>query len=143
MTSTTSLSSLLNPKGVAVVGASQRGGRGAQGLANLRRFGFAGAIYAVNPHYEEVEGYKCASVYRTQVTALISHRYCIHLTILLRSRYGFTSLTLRFYCTHYGTHITAFTLLRSRYCIVFTLPQRLTRMILATIIIHCDANRGG
>ena len=59
MTSTSSLSSLLNPKGVAVVGASQRGGRGTQILANLKRFSFAGDIFAVNPRYDEVEGCKC------------------------------------------------------------------------------------
>lgn len=59
MASIPPLSSLLNPKGVAVVGASQRGGRGTQALANLKRFGFAGAIFAVNPRYDEVEGCKC------------------------------------------------------------------------------------
>ena len=59
MTSNQSLSSLLNPNGVAVVGASQRGGRGTQALVNLKKYGFAGDIFAVNPRYGEVEGCRC------------------------------------------------------------------------------------
>jgi acetate---CoA ligase (ADP-forming) len=51
--------SLLEPKSIAVVGASQRRGRGTGVVANLRDAGFAGQIFAVNPRYEEVLGYKC------------------------------------------------------------------------------------
>ena len=51
--------SLLDPKAVAVVGASQRRGRGTNVIANLRDCGFAGEIFAVNPRYQDVLGYKC------------------------------------------------------------------------------------
>jgi acetate---CoA ligase (ADP-forming) len=51
--------SLLDPKAVAVVGASERRGRGTSVVANLRDCGFAGEIFAVNPRYREVLGYKC------------------------------------------------------------------------------------
>ena len=59
MTLIPTLSSLLNPKSVAVIGASQRGGRGTQALVNLKRFGFSGEVFAVNPRYDEVECSKC------------------------------------------------------------------------------------
>ena len=51
--------SLLDPKGVAVVGASQRRGRGTNVIANLRDCGFAGEIFAMNPRYQDVLGCKC------------------------------------------------------------------------------------
>jgi acetate---CoA ligase (ADP-forming) len=50
--------SLLEPRAVAVVGASQRGGRCANVIANLRDCGFAGDIFAVNPRYQDILGYK-------------------------------------------------------------------------------------
>ena len=50
---------LLNPRAVAVVGASQRPGRGTSILANLRDAGFKGGIYAVNPRYTDVLGSPC------------------------------------------------------------------------------------
>lgn len=50
---------LLAPRAIAVVGASQRPGRGTSVLVNLREAGFAGEVFAVNPRYEEVLGYKC------------------------------------------------------------------------------------
>lgn len=53
------MTSLLAPQAMAVVGASQRGGRGASVLANLRDCGFAGRILPVNPRYQEVQGFKC------------------------------------------------------------------------------------
>jgi acetyltransferase len=53
------LRSLLDPKAVAVVGASQRRGRGTSVVANLRDCGFDGEIFAVNPRYDDVLGYKC------------------------------------------------------------------------------------
>lgn len=56
---TRSLKPLLAPRSIAVVGASQRGGRGANVIANLRDNGFAGAIYGVNPRYQEVQGFAC------------------------------------------------------------------------------------
>ena len=54
-----SIASLLNPRGVAVIGASQRGGRANRSLINLKKVEFAGEVYAVNPRCEEVLGGKC------------------------------------------------------------------------------------
>ena len=54
-----SMRSLLDPKAIAVVGASQRRGRGTNVIANLRDCGFAGEIFAVNPRYQDVLGYRC------------------------------------------------------------------------------------
>ena len=54
-----SMKSLLAPQSIAVVGASQRGGRGASVIANLRDCGFSGQILPVNPRYDEVHGFKC------------------------------------------------------------------------------------
>ena len=53
------MKSLLAPRAIAVVGASQRGGRGASVIANLRDCGFSGQIFPVNPRYQEVHGFKC------------------------------------------------------------------------------------
>ena len=50
---------LLDPKAIAVVGASQRPGRGRNVIANLRDCGFTGEIFAVNPRYPDCSGYKC------------------------------------------------------------------------------------
>ena len=54
-----SMSSLLAPNAIAVVGASQRLGRGSKVISNLRTAGFKGEIFAVNPRYDEVLGCKC------------------------------------------------------------------------------------
>jgi acetyltransferase len=53
------MASLLNPKAIAVVGASQRPGRGTSVIANLRDAKFTGEIVAVNPRYPDVLGYPC------------------------------------------------------------------------------------
>jgi acetyltransferase len=50
---------LLQPKAIAVIGASQRGGRGTNVIANLRNFGYGGEIFAVNPRYSDVLGHTC------------------------------------------------------------------------------------
>ena len=50
---------LLNPKAIAVVGASQQPGRGTSVVANLRDAGFKGEIFAVNPRYTDVLGFPC------------------------------------------------------------------------------------
>lgn len=50
---------LLNPKSIAVVGASPNRGRAKLVLENLRSAGYAGRVFAINPRYEEVLGYKC------------------------------------------------------------------------------------
>ena len=54
-----SISRLLDPQSMAVVGASQKGGRGTSVLINLQQAGFAGPVYAVHPRYDEVRGYRC------------------------------------------------------------------------------------
>jgi acyl-CoA synthetase (NDP forming) len=55
-----SLAPLLAPRSVAVVGAGRREGSiGRTILLNIRDAGFAGALFAVNPHAEEIEGVPC------------------------------------------------------------------------------------
>jgi acetate---CoA ligase (ADP-forming) len=54
-----SMRALLNPRAIAVVGASQQPGRGTSVIANLRDAGFNGEIAAVNPRYTDVLGYRC------------------------------------------------------------------------------------
>jgi len=62
-----SLESLLAPRSVAVVGAGHRPGSiGRMILLNIRDAGFAGALYAVNPHGREIVGIPCVP----SVTAL-------------------------------------------------------------------------
>lgn len=51
--------SLLDPKAIAVVGASQRPGRGTSVVVNLRDAKFQGGIFAVNPRYADVLGFPC------------------------------------------------------------------------------------
>lgn len=54
------LDPLLRPRSVAVVGASERpDSMGEWSLRNLRRGGFRGAIYPVNPGYDELAGLRC------------------------------------------------------------------------------------
>lgn len=53
------LKSLMNPASIAIVGASLRGNRGTVVIRNLKRFGFQGEIYAVNPKYKEIEDVPC------------------------------------------------------------------------------------
>jgi acyl-CoA synthetase (NDP forming) len=55
----TDLSSLFNPRSVAVIGASAQGGRATGAVRNLQELGFTGAIYPVNPKYKEVLGLAC------------------------------------------------------------------------------------
>jgi acetate---CoA ligase (ADP-forming) len=51
---------LLNPRSIAIVGASQREDSiGFRVIQNLRRMKFSGTIYPVNPRYEEVAGLRC------------------------------------------------------------------------------------
>ncbi len=50
---------LLDAQAIAVVGASQQPGRGASVVANLRAARFGGEVFAVNPRYTEVLGYRC------------------------------------------------------------------------------------
>src|SRR3990172_899915 len=51
---------MLEARSVAVVGASIKpGSLGEAMMAELRRGGFDGAVYPVNPGYEEIAGYRC------------------------------------------------------------------------------------
>ena len=51
---------ILNPKSIAVVGASERPEAiGTRVLNNLRKFGFRGPLYPVNPRYEHIGDLKC------------------------------------------------------------------------------------
>jgi acetyl coenzyme A synthetase (ADP forming)-like protein len=59
LASAQSISRLLNPRSVAVIGASRDAGKiGGAILANLMSAGFGGAIYPINPHAMEVQGLK-------------------------------------------------------------------------------------
>jgi acetate---CoA ligase (ADP-forming) len=53
------LSPLLSPRSVAVVGASQKGGRATGAVRNLLELGYAGGIYPVNPKYNTVLDLPC------------------------------------------------------------------------------------
>jgi len=49
-----------NPRSIAVIGASQDlASISGQPIAHLKAKGFAGQVFAVNPRYEEVAGYRC------------------------------------------------------------------------------------
>lgn len=51
---------LLHPKNVVIVGATDRpGGWPGRVYENLKKYGFAGNVYAVNPRYDTVWGVKC------------------------------------------------------------------------------------
>jgi acyl-CoA synthetase (NDP forming) len=54
------LSRLLDPKSIAVVGASERAASyGGEALLNLKRIDYGGNVYAVNPGRDEVHGFDC------------------------------------------------------------------------------------
>jgi acyl-CoA synthetase (NDP forming) len=54
------LERMLGARSVAVIGASGRAGTaGHQTLMELRKGGFAGAVYPVNPKYEELQDWRC------------------------------------------------------------------------------------
>ncbi len=54
------MAALFNPKSVAIVGASSRlDSISGRPLKLLKRYGYKGNIYPVNPKYEELAGYKC------------------------------------------------------------------------------------
>jgi len=57
---TSSFDRLLNPRGIAVVGASTEASRpGAQVVDTLKKQGYRGGVYPVNPKYAEIAGYTC------------------------------------------------------------------------------------
>ena len=50
----------LAPRSIAVIGASDNGHKiGGRPLAYLSRFGFAGAVYPINPTRDQVQGFAC------------------------------------------------------------------------------------
>ena len=53
------LSPLLNPRSIAVVGASAKSGAGLFVIDNLRALGYTGKMIPVNPRYETVHGLTC------------------------------------------------------------------------------------
>ncbi len=53
------LKPLLNPQAIAVVGASDKPGAGSNVLNNLKRLGFSGQVYPINPRYSELGGWRC------------------------------------------------------------------------------------
>jgi len=53
------LKPLLAPESIAVIGASDKTGPGRQVIENLAKLGYRGAIYPVNPRYEEILGMPC------------------------------------------------------------------------------------
>ena len=56
----TALERMLEARSVAVVGASVKAGSlGAQMMVELRRGGFEGDVFPVNPGYDEIDGYRC------------------------------------------------------------------------------------
>ena len=56
----TALECMLEARSVAVVGASvKEGSLGRQMMIELRRGGFDGEVFPVNPGYDEIEGYRC------------------------------------------------------------------------------------
>lgn len=60
MTTPHRLDPLLAPRSVALVGASQRpGSQGNSMVRELRKGGFRGTVYAVNPNYTDIEGIPC------------------------------------------------------------------------------------
>jgi len=62
--STYRLDTLFAPRSIAVVGAAPRKtSAGRAVLENLRRAGFPGAIYLVNPHYREIESVRAVKSY--------------------------------------------------------------------------------
>jgi acyl-CoA synthetase (NDP forming) len=69
-----SIRALLDPKAIAVVGASQQPGRGSSVVANLRGAGFKGGIYTVNPRYTDVLGCPCYPSVRTSLVIAVPAR---------------------------------------------------------------------
>jgi acyl-CoA synthetase (NDP forming) len=57
-----SLKPLLAPRSIAVLGASENPNKiGGRPLAYLKRFGFKGPVWAINPTRPEVQGFKCVA----------------------------------------------------------------------------------
>ncbi|MCE2878926.1 MAG: CoA-binding protein [Comamonadaceae bacterium] len=56
------LSPLIAPRSIALIGASPDAGKlPGRPLAYLKRYGFAGQVYAVNPKYTDIDGVPCVA----------------------------------------------------------------------------------
>src|SRR5215470_8380717 len=53
------LESLLKPRSIAILGASEKPTIGRRLIASLDRIGFAGSIFPINPNYPAVLGRRC------------------------------------------------------------------------------------
>ncbi|MBN1455304.1 MAG: CoA-binding protein [Methanomicrobia archaeon] len=54
------ISFFFNPQSIAIVGASPRPGKPSQVIMeNLKRIGYPGAVYLVNPNYASINGVRC------------------------------------------------------------------------------------
>jgi acetate---CoA ligase (ADP-forming) len=68
-----SMSVLLNPKSIAVVGASPTRNRAKSLLQNLGNADYKGEVFAINPQYTDVLGYRCFPA----IESLPSHVDCV------------------------------------------------------------------
>jgi acetyltransferase len=59
MTPARDLTPLMQPRSIAIVGASQRMSRATRVVGNLQRFGYGGRIFPINPKYDTVLGLPC------------------------------------------------------------------------------------
>ena len=60
MTAPSDLTKLLNPGSVAIIGATPDLGRvGGRPIAYLKRYGFKGEIFPVNPRHRSIDGLTC------------------------------------------------------------------------------------
>ena len=60
MTALSDLRGLLSPRSIAIIGATPDLGRvGGRPIAYLKRYGFTGDIYPVNPKHQAIDGLKC------------------------------------------------------------------------------------
>ena len=60
MTEPIDLKYLLSPRATAIVGASEDRKRiGGQPVHSMTEFGYRGAVYPVNPKYEQIKGLRC------------------------------------------------------------------------------------
>src|SRR5436305_7457021 len=53
------LRALLQPRSIAILGASDRPSIGRSLIESLSRFGYPGAVYPINPRYGEILGHTC------------------------------------------------------------------------------------
>ena len=53
------IETLIRPKSIAIIGASEKPTIGRRLIASLERIGFAGAIFPFNPNYTSVLGRPC------------------------------------------------------------------------------------